>query len=41
MDCGRICIFLRVVRTGMRVNLQHEEINRVGEVHSLFHIEEY
>jgi len=41
MDWDRIRIFLEVTRTGTRVNLQHRDVNRVGEVRSLFRIEEY
>ena len=41
MDWDRIRILPEVTRTGMRVNLQHRDVNRLGEVRSLFRIEEY
>jgi|RhiMetdeSRZDD1v2_1073273.scaffolds.fasta_scaffold656972_2 hypothetical protein len=36
MVWDRIRIFLTASCTGMRMNRQHKDVNRVSEVHSLF-----
>jgi hypothetical protein len=40
MNRDRICIFLTVF-TGIRMDRQHKDVNRVSEVHSLFRTGEY